>query len=438
MPKSTLVSSAEGPLDAPVVVLGNPIGTTRDAWAHQLPVLSRYFRIIRYEARGHGQPGQQSPVRPGSATIADLGADVLAMLDERGIDRFAFAGVSLGGMTGIWLAALAPQRVTALAVCCAALTPLPDARAWHDRAALVRAAGMAPLADLVIPRWFTPQFMAREPEQVQAVAAMLKGTAPEGYASCAEAIAALDLRPQLPSVQAPTLVLSGAEDIAAPPAVGAYTARHIPGARLTVVQAAAHFAHYEKPGPVTDALLTHFQASLGALPGYAASVVGLPTPTATSQIIGVVLATEAGSMPRARRMDSTLRAIQASPAASGCRMSLPPARAYRHRLASGFMMMARGSADRAAATIARLIACTAGGGFHRGPAKTVSSAIRARGARARISFMSARTRRSSPAGRTPESSRPAWMMTRSGERPGSCSSSSMRAIGPRPLSPSLA
>lgn len=262
VPAQQLVSSIEGPQDAPVLVLGNPIGTTRDVWAYQLPVLSRYFRILRYEPRGHGAPGAQSPAPKGPYSIAELGADVLAALNGHGIERFAFAGVSLGGMTGIWLAANAPERVTSLAVLCAALTPVPNAQAWHDRATLVRTQGMAPLADMVIPRWFTPAFMAREPEQVEAVVAMLKGTNPEGYAGCGEAIAALDLRPRLGAVKAPTLVVSGAEDVAAPPSVGAYTARNIPGARLTVIQAASHFAHYEKPGPVTNALLTHFRVTV--------------------------------------------------------------------------------------------------------------------------------------------------------------------------------
>lgn len=262
MPAQQLVSSIEGRADAPVLVLANPIGTTREVWAYQVPVLSRYFRIIRFEPRGHGVPGAQSPAPKGPYTIAELGADVLAMLNDHGVERFAFAGVSLGGMTGLWLAANAPERLNSLAVCCAALTPMPSAQAWHERAALVRAEGMAPLADTVVPRWFTPRFMATEPGQVETVVAMLKGTNPEGYAGCGEAIAALDLRPLLGGVTAPTLVVSGAEDVAAPPSVGAYTARNIPGARLTVIQAASHFAHYEKPGPVTDALLTHFQATL--------------------------------------------------------------------------------------------------------------------------------------------------------------------------------
>jgi 3-oxoadipate enol-lactonase len=260
MPEVKLVSSLDGPPGAPVLILGNPIGTNRDVWSHQLPVLSRYFRVLRYEPRGHGAPGAQSPAPPGPYTIDDLGRDVLAVADAHGIDRFRYAGVSLGGMTGIWLAANAPDRVTSLAVCCAALTALPSPQAWHDRAALVRSQGMAPLAEMVVPRWFTPVFMAREPAAVLTVTGMLKATNPEGYAACGEAIAALDLRPLLGSVQAPTLVLSGAEDIAAPPSIGAYTARNIPGATLTVIAAASHFAHYEKPGPVTNALLSHFSS----------------------------------------------------------------------------------------------------------------------------------------------------------------------------------
>jgi len=261
VPEVQLVSSLEGPDDAPVLVLANPIGTTRDVWAHQVPVLSRYFRVLRFEARGHGAPGAQSAAPPGPYTIAELGADVLALLNSYDLERVAYAGVSLGGMTGLWLAANAPERISSLAVCCAALTPLPSARSWHERAALVRAEGTSALAGMVVPRWFTPSFAARSPAAVAAVVAMLTGTNPAGYAGCAEAIAALDLRPLLGAVKAPTLVLSGAEDPAAPPPVGGLTARGIASSRLVVIRGAAHLAHYEQPGPVTNALLDHFLAT---------------------------------------------------------------------------------------------------------------------------------------------------------------------------------
>lgn len=261
MPLVNLVSAFDGPDGAPVLVLGNPIGTTRAIWDFQVPVLARHFRVLRFEWRGHGVPGGQSAAPPGAYTIAELGADVLALLNSCEVHSFGYAGVSLGGMVGLWLAANAPERVTSLAVCCSALVPLPSADSWRERVALVRSGGMDAIAGMVVPRWFTPAFVTRSPAAVSAVVGMLRGTAPEGYAGCGEAIAAMDLRPLLASVKAPTLVLSGAEDPAAPPSQGAVAARGIAGSRLVVVRGASHFAHYETPGPVTAALRAHFLAA---------------------------------------------------------------------------------------------------------------------------------------------------------------------------------
>jgi 3-oxoadipate enol-lactonase len=258
VPQADIVSSLEGPEDMPVLVLGNPIGTTRGVWDRQVPALSRHFRLLRLEWRGHGVPGAQSAAPKGPYTIAELGADVLSALNFYGIERASYAGVSLGGMTGLWLAANAPDRIASLAVLCAALTPMPSPDLWHERARLVRAGGMDAIAESVVPRWFTPSFVSRHADEVEPVLNMLRGTQPEGYAGCGEAIASMDLRGLLASVKAPTLVLSGAEDPAAPPWVGAFTARGIAGSRFTVVRGASHFAHYETPGPVTDALLRHF------------------------------------------------------------------------------------------------------------------------------------------------------------------------------------
>lgn len=256
-----LIAAADGRDGAPVLVLANPIGTTMGIWSRQVPVLARHLKVIRFEHRGHGAPGAASPAPAGPYTIAELGADVLGLLNAYGVERAAFAGVSLGGMVGIWLAANAPERITALAVCCAALVPMPSAQSWRDRAALVRAEGTRAIAEMVVPRWFTPAFAARSPEVVAEVVAGLQATSAAGYAGCADAIAAMDLRPLLASITAPTLVLSGEQDVAAPPWMGAQAARGIAGSRLAVVRGASHFAHVEAPGPVTDALARHFLAA---------------------------------------------------------------------------------------------------------------------------------------------------------------------------------
>ena len=248
-----LSASVTGAAGAPVLVLGNSLGTTGDLWRPQLAALGGRFRVVRYEHRGHGG----SPAPPGPYTIAELGADVLALLDELEIESASYCGISLGGMVGMWLAATAPERIRALALCCTSAY-IRTAQLFLDRAALVRAAGMAAVSRQVVERWFTPAFAARHPAiPASFVTTLEQNVDPEGYAGCCEAIAAMDLRPLLPSVSPPTLVIAGADDPALPPWHSAIIASAIPGARLRVIRGAAHLANVSQPGEVTAALLAH-------------------------------------------------------------------------------------------------------------------------------------------------------------------------------------
>jgi 3-oxoadipate enol-lactonase len=257
MSETRLAAWLDGPGGAPVLVLANPIGTTSAIWAAQVPVLQEHFRLLRFELRGHGEPGARSAAPPGPYSIAELGTDVLSLMRDHGVTTAAYCGISLGGMIGLWLAANAPERISSLVVCCAAITPMPSRQAWLDRAALVRSAGIAAISDMIPPRWFTADFIARQPAAVSVVMDMLLGTDPRGYAGCAEAIADVDLGPALGAIKAPTLVLAGAEDPAAPPWQGARTALGIADSRLTVIRGTSHLAPYQTPGPVTAAILGH-------------------------------------------------------------------------------------------------------------------------------------------------------------------------------------
>jgi 3-oxoadipate enol-lactonase len=261
MSEVRLAASLEGPPDAPVVAFGCSIGTNQGMWEPQAAVLGRQFRLLRFEMRGHGVPGGQSPAPPGPYTIAELGTDVLEVLNSCDIERVAYCGVSLGGMVGLWLAANAPERISRLAVACTSAY-MPPASYWTDRAAKARSAGMASLADQIVARWFTPAYHEREPEAVAAVVEMLKGTDHEGYAACAEAIATMDLRPVIPAITAPTLVIAATEDPATPPWHGAQIAQAVPGARLTVIRGTSHLANYQTPGQVTAALTAHLSPLL--------------------------------------------------------------------------------------------------------------------------------------------------------------------------------
>jgi 3-oxoadipate enol-lactonase len=261
-----LMASLDGPPGAPVLVLGNSLGTTRAVWEGQIPAFRRRFRLLRYEHRGHGGHGPDgdpsgSPAPPGPYSIAALGADVLALLDAHEIDRAAYCGISMGGMIGMWLAANAPHRISALGLCCTS-AHFPSVQVWHERATTVRGGGMTAISGPVVARWFTPAFAAREPAVTAAFLADLERTDPAGYAGCCDALAAMDLRSSLGSIRAPTLVIAGAEDPATPPAHGAQVAAAIAGARLSVIRGAAHLAPVSAAGEVTAALLAHLHAAL--------------------------------------------------------------------------------------------------------------------------------------------------------------------------------
>jgi 3-oxoadipate enol-lactonase len=242
-----------GPEGAPVVVLSNSLGASMEMWAPQVPALSVPFRVLRYDQRGHGG----SPTPPGPYDIPDLGGDVLDLLDQHGVERAHFCGLSLGGMTGIWLAANAPERIGRLVLLCtSAYFGLPGV--YAERATAVRAEGTESVAEAGVERWFTEGFRAREPGTVERFRAMIAAQDDEGYAECCGALDRLDLRDALPRITAQALVIAGAQDPATPPEPHArLLAERIPGARLEVLDPAAHLANVERADAVTALILEH-------------------------------------------------------------------------------------------------------------------------------------------------------------------------------------
>ncbi len=241
----------EGPEDAPVLIMANSLGTTYRMWDEQAPALSERFRLLRYDHRGHGG----SPVPPGPYGMEDLGRDVLALLDRLGVERFSFCGLSIGGMVGMWLASEAPERIERLVLCCTSARF--DSDAYSSRARTVREDSVAKIADAVLERWFTAPFRQNRPDLVEWAGQMLRGTPVEGYAGCCEAISVADLPKRLGGIQAPTLVIAGADDPAAPVEKAEFIRDSIPDARLAVMEQAAHLANVEQPEAVTREILAH-------------------------------------------------------------------------------------------------------------------------------------------------------------------------------------
>lgn len=238
---------ADGPQDAPPLLMLHSLGTDGRVWQPQAEALSRHFRVLRPDLRGHGL----TDVTPGPYTIEGMARDVLAALDALGIARLAVAGLSIGGMIAQSLADRAPDRVAALVLCDTALA-IPPASLWRERAATVRARGMAAIADGVLARWLTE---AADPATREALRGMLLATDPEGYAGAAEAIAAADLTGTTRRLRLPAFILVGDRDEATPLSSAEALCAALPGARLRLIGGAAHIPTLEKPRLVTQALL---------------------------------------------------------------------------------------------------------------------------------------------------------------------------------------
>ena len=237
---------------APALVLANSLGTRQQLWSRQLPEFAERFRVLTYDHPGHGSSGL--PDEP--CTVEAFAQSLLGLLDELALERVSLCGTSLGGMVGMALALEAPERVERLVLSCtsAYLGP-PDG--WVERARVVRAEGMEAIADNVVVRWFTPVLPHKQPETVARFRAMLAATPREGYARCCQALAAWDARERISAISVPTLVVAGAEDPATPVEHAELIASRIPGARLHVLERAAHLANVERAEEFTDAVLDH-------------------------------------------------------------------------------------------------------------------------------------------------------------------------------------
>jgi len=243
----------DGPADAPVLLLSNSLGTTHQMWEPQMPALTAHFRVLRYDRRGHGQ----SEVPPGPYSMADLGGDVIELLDSLELERVSYCGLSIGGMDAMWNAANAPERIDRLALC--STSPcLSPRELWDERAATARAGALDTLVDATMERWFSDAFRAEQPATVARIRAMVASTPAEGYAGCSEAIRDWEFAGELGRISAPTLVLSAEDDPSTPPEHGRVIANAVESATVAVLPSPTrHLSNWEQPEAFTAALLEH-------------------------------------------------------------------------------------------------------------------------------------------------------------------------------------
>lgn len=247
----------EGNAGLPVIVLSHSIGTDHAMWAPQLPDLTNYFQVLRYDIRGHGA----SDCPSGEYSIEQLGGDVLGLLDTLKIPKFVFCGLSMGGAVGQWLALHAPERVSHLIL--ANTSPRFGApEHWNSRIQAVRQGGMAAISEIALSRFFSPEFLAHSKSEVADIRSVLLGTAPQGYTGCCAALRDFDFTAELKKVKTPTLVIVGEKDVSTPFAGNSdILVRDIAGANL-VRLSAAHLSNLEAPRAFAAGLLAFLRPAV--------------------------------------------------------------------------------------------------------------------------------------------------------------------------------
>jgi 3-oxoadipate enol-lactonase/4-carboxymuconolactone decarboxylase len=238
----------DGPPGATPLVLLHSLGTNAHVWDAQAAELSRSFRVIRPDLRGHGL----TTCTPGPYSMAQFADDLAGLLDALGIRQAHIGGISIGGMIAQAFAAAHPPRAASLILCDTAMA-IPPAENWILRAAKVRAEGIGAIEEAVIANWVTPPFIAAA--ETAGLRAMLTRTPVEGYAAGCEAIAAAELSTGTAGLKLPALVIVGDQDRPTPVAAAQALQAAMTGAALITIEGAAHIPTVEKPAEVTAAMM---------------------------------------------------------------------------------------------------------------------------------------------------------------------------------------
>jgi 3-oxoadipate enol-lactonase len=239
----------EGDPAAPALLFSNSLGTTHELWDPQLATFTRSFRVIRYDTRGHGRSGAP----PGEYTIGQLGGDAIAVLDAVGAPRAHVCGLSLGGLTAMWLGIHVPERIDSLTLASTG-AKIATSAVWEERICQVRAAGLESIVEAGKTRWFTDAFRAAHPDVVDRHARMLVSASADGYIGCCAVLRDTDVRDEIGGIVAPALAIAAADDPVTPPANAELIKSRIPDAKLALL-AGSHIANVEAADAFNDVLL---------------------------------------------------------------------------------------------------------------------------------------------------------------------------------------
>lgn len=242
--------------DGPPVVLLHPFPAHHELWHPAASALSSRYRLILPDLRGHGE----SEIGEGPALMEKHAADLARLLDAAGIGKAVFVGNSIGGYILFEFWRRFRARVTALALC--DTRPQADtAEARANRlkiAAEVLEQGTEPFIESMIPKLMGRTTVSTRPDLVDGARRMMRKMSPEDISLVQRGMAARpDSVADLKTINVPTLIVMGEEDLLSTVADGELMRQHIAGSQLKVIPKAGHYAPWEQPEAVGK-ILRHF------------------------------------------------------------------------------------------------------------------------------------------------------------------------------------
>ena len=242
----------DGEEGKPVLMLHHSLATSLDMWEDLNLALVQHYRVLRFDARGHGK----TTAPEGDYAMPQLAGDAIGLMNALGIQKATHVGLSMGGMIGQYLGITAADRVDALVLLSTTSQMPPEAAPiWEERIAQVKAQGMAPLVEPTMQRWFTPDFLASGDSVLEEIRREIAATPVNGFCGWAAAISDLNLTAHLPGIKAPTLIMVGADDAGTPPAMSQVIAAQIAGSRLEIVENASHMLPLQQPDRFLETLI---------------------------------------------------------------------------------------------------------------------------------------------------------------------------------------
>ena len=225
------------------LIFSNSLGTNLHMWEDNMDVLSHHFNILRYDKRGHG--ASSIPIHQNQISIADLGNDVIALLDYLQLDKVYFCGLSIGGLIGQYLGIHYPNRFHKIIISNTA-AKIGSEEGWKTRVKQVTEHGLQSILTATGERWFTAAYHAKEPQKVQKILQIFESNSLQGYIACCYAVAQADFSEKLFLLDVPTLIIAGTADQVTTLADGKFLQKRIPNANLVTLDA-AHLSNMEHP-----------------------------------------------------------------------------------------------------------------------------------------------------------------------------------------------